>query len=326
MPDAKLTDAMTAGTLATKEGISSQIAWMLTDERGKKVVNRFLESWTHVQTLDNVVKDSTAYPEWDSATFRASLYAQAQAFFDHVLTQKGGKLSELFTSPTVFYNKDLGGYYGLTGSDTFQSVDRTDGSAAGLLTLPAVLAVQAKPSESSPIYRGRFVREALLCQQLPSPPANVPKPPEVDRTSSTRERLSQHEVDPTCAGCHQLLDPVGFGFENYDAVGHYRTEDGGKPVDASGNISGTRDMDGPFNGIKELAAKLAGSSEVEECVARQWFRFTISRFEQDVDGCSMKSVIDNFKAAGQDLNSLPSAIVQTDAFLYRRPIDAQVMP
>jgi hypothetical protein len=143
---------------------------------------------------------------------------------------------------------------------------------------------------------------------------------------STRERSAQHEVNPSCSGCHQLLDQVGFGFENYDTLGRYRTLDGGKPIDASGKLVSTRDADGPFNGVVELARKLAASSEVKECVTRQWFRFAINRFEQPVDGCSMKGVLESFDAAGQDLNSLPQAIVQSDAFLYRRPIDAQVQP
>jgi hypothetical protein len=300
---------------------------MLQDARGLKLVNRFLEAWTHVGSVDGLVKNPDTYPQFQSASFKESLKGQAAAFFDDLLTKQGGKLSALFTSQTAFYNKDLGDYYGVTGTDvTFQSLQKTDGTVQGILTLPAVLAVQGKPNESSPIYRGRFVRESLLCQQLPSPPANIPAPPEVTPGSTTRERLAQHESDPTCSGCHQLLDPLGFGFENYDTLGRYRTQDAGKPVDASGNVSSTRDIDGPFNGVAELAKKLAASSEVKECVARQWFRYAINRFEQPVDGCSMKSVLDSFDAAGQDLNSLPQAIVQTEAFLYRRPIDAQVQP
>jgi len=188
------------------------------------------------------------------------------------------------------------------------------------------MAITGKPDESSPIYRGLFVREALLCQQLPSPPANIPPPPEVDPTSSTRDRANQHNADPACSGCHQLLDPLGFGFENYDTLGRYRTMDGGKPIDASGNLVSTRDIDGPFNGVVELGAKLASSAEVEECVTRQWFRFAIERFEQESDGCTLKAVLDGFKGAGQDLNTLPQAIVGTDAYLYRRPLDAQVQP
>lgn len=322
-PSEKLNQAVAAGELGSAEGVGAQLAWMLEDSRGKKLVNRFLENWMHVGAVDGLVKNSETYPEFSSGTLRSSLRGQAAAFFDDLLTRQGGKLNALLTSTSVFYNKDLGSYYGVTGGDTFQSLEKTDGTAAGILTLPALLAVTGKPNESSPIYRGRFVREALLCQELPTVPANIPPPPEVTAGVSTRERLAQHEVDPTCAGCHQLLDPIGFGFENFDTIGRYRTEDGGKPVDASGKVVATRDIDGAFTGVAELGKKLAASSEVKECVTRQWFRYAMKRFEQPLDGCTMQSVLESFDGAGQDLNSLPQAIVKTDAFLYRRPIDAQ---
>jgi len=325
-PSDKLNQAVAAGELDTKEGVAAQLAWMLQDARGQKLVQRFLGTWLHVGSVDSLVKNPMTYPEFQSASFRASLKSQAAAFFDDLLANQGGKLDALFKSPTAFYNKDLGAYYGATGTDAFQSLQKTDGTVSGILTLPAVMAVQAKPDESSPIYRGRFVREALLCQQLPAPPPNIPAAPSVQPGVSTRERSAQHEVNPSCSGCHKLLDPIGFGFENYDTLGRYRTEDGGKPIDASGNVVATRDMNGDFNGVAELASKLAASAEVKECVTRQWFRFAINRFEQPVDGCSMKSLLASFDSAGQDLKSLPEAIVQTDAFLYRRPVDAEVQP
>src|SRR6185436_15638178 len=146
---------------------------------------------------------------------------------------------------------------------TFAGSDKADGTAAGLFSLPAFLATQAKATESSPIYRGIFVREQLLCQELPSPPANVPQAPEVTPGSSTRDRLKQHEVAMECAACHTLIDPIGFGFEHYDAIGRYRTMDGGKPVDATGAVSATTDINGPFDGVGELGTKLSGSVDVE---------------------------------------------------------------
>jgi hypothetical protein len=319
-PNDKLNQAITAGGLGSADGVREQLAWMLQDARGAKLLNRFLGAWMHVGDVDNLVKNPDTYPQFQAQSFRDSLKGQAAAFFDDLLANQGGKLNALFTSTTAFYNQDLGAYYGVTGTAAFQSLQKADGTVAGILTLPAVLAVQGRPNESSPIYRGRFVREALLCQTLPAPPANVPPPPEVMPGVSTRERSAQHEVDPVCSGCHQLMDPIGFGFENFDTLGAYRTTDGGKPIDASGNIVQSRDIDGPFNGVAELAKKLASSAEVKECVTRQWFRYALNRFEQPVDGCSMKSVLDNFDAAGDDLKSLPQAIVQTDAFLYRRPV------
>lgn len=325
-PDAELLRVAASGGLEDAAGASSQLERMLGEGRGQQVVRRFLESWMHVDQIDRVVKSAESYPQFQAARFKESLKGQARAFFDDLLRNQGGNLQSLFTSQTVFYNDDLGSYYGAQGMTTFQSTLKADGTAAGILTLPVVLAVQSKPDQSSPIYRGRFVREVLLCQQLPAPPPDIPAAPTVMAGVSTRERAAQHEVDPSCSGCHALLDQVGFGFENYDALGRYRTEDGGKPIDASGRLVGTRDANGPFNGIQELAAKLAASAEVKECVTRQWFRFATDRFEQPVDGCSVKSLGESLDAAGGDLNELPRALVRTDAFLYRRPLDSEVTP
>jgi uncharacterized protein DUF1592/uncharacterized protein DUF1588/uncharacterized protein DUF1595/uncharacterized protein DUF1585/uncharacterized protein DUF1587 len=321
LPDAALSEAARAGTLSTREGVRAELERLLADPRGATLVRRFLESFVHLSDLDKVVKEEAAYPEWQDPALRQAMRGQAQRFFEHVLQTEGGRLSALFTSPTVFVNGALGGFYGVTGTDTFQPLVRSDGTASGLLTLPALLALQAKPAESSPIYRGRFVREALFCQALPAPPPDVPAPPDVEPGVSTRERLRQHEVDPTCSGCHTLLDPIGLGFEHFDAIGRYRALDGGKPVDASGELFETRDVNGPFDGVVELGQKLAASAEVEECIARQWFRYALARFEQQADVCSMQRLLETFQTSGQDLNVLPRAVAETDAFSYRRPLD-----
>jgi hypothetical protein len=321
LPDPALEQAAGDGGLSTQEGVEAELTRLLEDPRGASVVRRFLASLIHVADLDRVVKDGTRHPDWQSGGLRESMQAGAEAFFDHVLAKQGGTLNALFTSKTVLYNQELGPYYGVTGTDVFQTLETSEGTTSGLLTLPALLTLQAKPAESSPIHRGRFVREALLCQQLPAPPANIPKPPEVEEGVSTRERLRQHEENPACAGCHQLIDPVGFAFEHYDELGRYRETDGGEPVNTQGELILTRDIDGPVDGVVELGLKLASSAEVRECLARQWFRFALDRFEQDMDACSMKTLLDRFEATGFDLNVLPRAVVATDAFLYRRPLD-----
>jgi len=325
-PDAALTRAATDGALSTKEGVLEQLARMLQDPRGASLMRRFLERWMHLDDLDGVIKDPVAFPEWNAPSLRASLRDQAGRFFDHVLSAEDGRLVALFGSRTVFMNRELASYYGRSGGDSFEAFEVSDGTASGLLTLPALLALLSKPAESSPIHRGRFVRESLLCQHLPAPPANIPKPPEVDPSVSTRERLGQHEADPACRGCHLLIDPIGFGFEHYDALGRHRTLDGGKPVDARGELVGTRDIDGSFTGVVELGQKLGASAEVEECIARQWFRFVLSRFEQGADACSLERILEAFRDADASLNALPRALVESDAFLFRRPIAAQVTP
>ncbi|HET6283975.1 MAG TPA: DUF1592 domain-containing protein [Polyangia bacterium] len=328
MPNDKLTAAATAGMLSTKEGLAAQLTWMLADPKGQTLVRRFLESWIHLSDVDGLVKDKTLFPQWGNATLKTSMVDQARAFFDDVLGAQGGKLASLLTSPKVFANKDLAPYYGTTSaSTTFQPVQpQGSGTASGLLTLPVFLSTLAKPDESSPIYRGKFVREELLCQLLPPPPPNVPKAPVVQPGVSTRERLKQHEVDPSCSVCHVLMDPIGFGFENYDAIGQFRATDNGQAVDANGEVNAPADVAGKFNGVVELGQKLASSKIVQECMSRQWFRFMLSRFEQEVDGCSVSALVNTFRADDGSLNSLPLALIQTDAFLYRRPLDSKVSP
>ncbi|MFT3928499.1 MAG: DUF1592 domain-containing protein [Myxococcales bacterium] len=323
-PDARLLAAAEQGALDSAEGVSQQLDWMLADPRGATAVRRFLWQWLRLDELDYAVKDTSRFPEWDDPQLKAALRAQAQRFLDYVLNEAGADLGTLLTSPTVFSNAAISSYYGAGEGTSFAIVDVPADRSAGILTLPALLALLAKPDESSPIYRGKFVRESLLCQTLPSPPANVPKPPEVQAGVTTRERLRQHEVDPNCSNCHKLMDPIGFGFEHFDALGRYRSEDGGRAVDATGELllgaagSATASTSA-FDGVAALANKLAGLSEVESCMVRQWFRFSLNRFEQPVDDTVVASLVRTFHEQGGDLKGLPRAMITSDAFLHLRP-------
>jgi hypothetical protein len=319
-PDASLTKAATDGELSSAAGIADAAARVLDAPRGKDAVRRFLEALIQLGALDTSVKDREMFPEWESGALRASLAAQARHFFHYVLGEQDGKVSILLGTPRVFADRELGAYYGKAAGDDFQGFDLSADQAAGLLTLPALLAINAKPSESSPIYRGKFVREMLLCQVPPAPPPDIPAAPEVEPGVSTRERLRQHEVDKACSGCHALLDPIGFGFEHYDAIGRFRDSDGGKPVDAKGEIVGTQALNGSFDGVRELADRLATSGEVRDCLARQYFRFVLARYEGSADACSVERVLTSFRDSDANLNTLPAAVVATDAFAYRRPI------
>src|SRR5262249_15310942 len=149
----------------------------------------------------------------------------------------------------------------------------------------------AKPNQSSPVHRGKFVRERLLCQTLPPPPANIViTPPAVRAGVSTRERFTEHSASDFCAQCHHLMDPIGFGFEHYDAMGLWRSTDQGQPVDADGEILDSTDADGPFTGAVELGKRLAASDQVRQCFATQWFRFAYGRGETADDACSLARI------------------------------------
>lgn len=323
-PDAALLEAAAAGALDTDAGLLAQVDRLLSDPRGAHFVSEFLEAWTHLERVQTIAKDSDLYPVWPS--IQEATFLQGRAFFDYIVNERGASLTELLTSPVVMVNDTLAPHYGVTAGPDFEAFDAPKGTPSGLLTLPSLMATFAKTDESSPIHRGVFVREALLCQSPPAPPDLIPPAPEVDAGGSTRDRLAQHTVDPACAGCHQLLDPVGLGLENYDAIGFFRSEDGGKPVDASGELLGT-DVNGAFEGAAELGQMLLESETVEQCINRQFFRYVLSRFEDDEkDLCSVKSLVSAFRASDQSLSALPHAVVQTAAFRYRRPSDAEIMP
>lgn len=306
-PDRELLAQADAGSLSTPAGLQQQVQRLMDDPRARTSFRDFLFTWLGLGDLDTVEKDTRLFPEWTGST-SGDMRAQADAYFDYLLFGDNGTLDEMFAQdPANFSN------------DGLSSWSENPASTAGILTLPALLSTHSKSYESFPIYRGLLVREQFLCQTLPPPPADVAEVPEAEEGVSTRERFSQHSTDPLCQTCHRLIDPLGFAFENFDAVGRYRTSEQGHPVDASGELIGT-DVDGPFANLDELAARLRRSETVRSCVSRQWFRFVTQRFERPDDGCSMQALNQAFAASGYRFDSLRAAIVETPAFRMRRPI------
>jgi hypothetical protein len=229
------------------------------------------------------------------------------------------KLGTLLTAPYTFVNGALATHYGISGvtGETFQKVQTQSGQRAGLLTQASFLAVNAAPDQSSPVHRGVFVRERLFCESLPPPPPEVDaNPPALNANQTTAERFAAHRADPKCAGCHELIDPIGLGFENFDAIGLWRSMEGQKMVSARGHIAGT-DVEGPFNGAVELATKLGGSKDVAGCMVTHWFRFGNGRDKTADDACTLETLNKSFNASGGNLRELLLTLVQTDAFMFR---------
>jgi hypothetical protein len=318
MPDAALFDAARAGKLATPGDVDAQVRRMLADPKAKTAVASFHREWLSLDQIAGAQKDKTLYPEFTDA-IRADLQQEVTTFVDQTFWGDG-KFETLFLAPYSFLNKELAGFYGATPpvADGFVKVGFDPKQRAGIVTQGAILAANAKPNQTSPVLRGKFVREQFFCQQMPAPPANlVIVAPEVKPGSTTRERFAQHETDPFCASCHRMMDGLGVGFEAYDPVGRWRTTDQGLPVDSSATIVETRDADGPFNGGVELAAKLARSAEVRECMVRQWFRYANGRSEIPADQCTLAKLYQAFDGTGHDMRELRVSIALSDAFRYR---------
>ncbi len=318
MPDDALFAAAEKGELATKEQLATQAKRMLADPKAHDAVHEFYEELMGIHGLDSANKDSALFPEMTPA-MRVSMEAETDAFVDWVMWGSDHRVSTLLTAPVGFVDANTAKIYGVpapTGTG-MQRIDVDPAKRSGILTQPSVMATLGKPDQSSPVLRGRFVREHFFCQPVNPPPADVNNtPPPVTPNTTTRERMEQHVKDPKCASCHSQMDPIGFGLENYDTIGRFRDTEGGKPVDASGKLVNT-DVDGDFNGGVALAKKLAESKVVLSCMATQWFRYGIGRADAKEDSCSVAQANATLTTTGGDLMELLVALVQTDTFRFR---------
>lgn len=323
MPDDTLFAAPRAGELATTEQVEAQARRMLGQPRARAMLLHFHEQWLDYAAIDGITKDADAFPDY-GPDIAAAQRAEVDAFIEHVIWEDDGTVTSLLTAPYTFVDGALAAYYDLPapGGPGMQQITPTGREVAGVLTQGALLAVHAKPHETHPIARGLFVREQLLCTIPPPPPPEIDLvPPPIDPNATTRERYEQHRDDPACSGCHNLMDPIGFGLETFDGSGRWRTTENGLAIDASGDLVGT-DVDGAFVGAAELGARLAGSQMVNDCVATQWFRYGYGRTESlEQDACSIAQLREGFSAGGFDIKELLVALTQTDAFLFRPAVE-----
>jgi hypothetical protein len=313
LPDPALLDAADRGELDTAAGIAAQAERMLADAKGREGVVEFFNQYLDIEKLELTEKSSTTYPAYSGAV-RREMWNETASFVDFVVRQGDGKLETLLTSPLAMPSPGLAPLYGLGAGQAFTPMDPR--LRSGILTHPSVLAVHAHSDQSSPVRRGAFIRDRVLCTPLPDPPPDVnANPPVVNPGATTRQRFEQHRASPTCATCHSLIDPVGFAFERYDGMGMPRTMDGTLPIDTTGTLTGT-DVDGPFQDGVELTKRFATSQQVRDCMATQWLRYAVRRDESAADTCSQAQIATAFRASG-DLKQLVRAVVQSDAFRYK---------
>ncbi|AKF11480.1 DUF1592 domain-containing protein [Sandaracinus amylolyticus] len=325
VPDEELLDAAEAGELDDPANVEMQARRMLEDARAARGLHDFTRQWLDLDRLGTIEKDSAIHPEFDRA-LASDMRASIEAYVDAMLRDGGDFDALLVGDGTAYVNERLAPIYGLTGitGEELRAVEIDPSQRGGLLTQPGLLALLAKSNQSDPIHRGIFVRQRLLCQQLPPPPADVDTtPPDLMPGLTTRERFGEHRENPSCAACHSLIDPIGFGFEGYDAIGRFRATEEGQAIDASGEIVSGGDASGAFDGVIELSERLAASETVHECIARQWFRYAIGRIETAQDRCSTDAIDDAFSESGHDVRELVVALVTSDAFTHRRIPEAR---
>lgn len=307
-PDAALLDAAERGDLDTEEGVRAQVDRLLDDPRAREAFRHFFAQWLALDRLDGADRDP-ALGAFDPSV-REALKLEVLAFLETLLFD-GGTVDQIFDADFTMLNETAAAHYGITGVTGEDPVRVELDERRGILTHAALLAAGAGYDHASPIRRGVFVLQRVLCQELPTPPANIPTLPEPEGSETERERLARHRSDPYCASCHQRFDPLGLVFERYDAVGLPTIEDSG----LANNIDTTEDLDGSYADVAEFTARAAHSAEVQRCVTTQMFRYALGRDDDD-DACAIAQL---HRDLGQDfrLRDLVVAIAMRDAFRLR---------
>jgi hypothetical protein len=326
-PDTTLTAAAAGGGLDAADAREAQARRLLQDARAGAMMVEFHRQWLDLDRLSKEAKDPKTYPKYD-ATLESAIREESDRFVRKVLWQGPGTLAAFLTSPDTQVNAPLAALYGVaaptsTSDSGWGDVTLDPTQRAGFLTRANFLAARAHQLEGSPPLRSVFIRDRLLCLPPLMPPAdaNLSEPAaSPGATAQTNRQLFEARIAPaTCKGCHTIINPMGYGLENYDAVGAYRTTDNGLPVDASGSINGT-DVDGPFTGGVELSQKLAQSKTVATCATTNWYAYAQGRDLGTADACRLAKLNLALSDAGGDVREMLVAIVTSPEFIYRDPV------
>jgi hypothetical protein len=313
-PDAELVAAVLADQLSTPAQVEAHVRRLLDSPCGEATVQRFFSQLLWLYKVVDLDRDATLFPVY-SPDVAAGMLAETERFLYELLYVEDASLATLLSADYSWPDPRSAVLYGLPTPATQERTQLPE-ERAGILTQPSVLAVTSTFDTTSPVARGVFVLEHVLCEELPPPPPGVMiNPPPPDPSATTRERWEQHSSDPTCAGCHAQIDPIGFTFEEFDAIGQHRTEENGLPIDSVGGAPALDIDDGSLGGAAELARAVAESPEAVSCFAKQWLRFTLGRLETDYDTDSLATV-EEALAAGSLKDALVS-ITATSAFTYR---------
>ena len=295
-PDDQLLDAGESGGLVDDMPLRVQAERLLNHPRARTHLLDFFDEMIGLQNLDSVQKDPILFPEVTPA-LRASMRAEIHALFDDIVFERDEDFRTLLTSERALIDAHLADIYSIPFSgERAEMLSLPEGQErGGLLGRAGILTLFSHATVNSPTYRGRFVRATLLCQDVPPPPEGVitelPEP-EADVEQTLRQRLSAHVTDPTCAGCHSLMDPLGFPLERFNPIGRWRTSDAGQPIDATGSLDGVS-----IDGARSLGAAVAASPLFSGCVTRRLYRYGTGQLEGFGELDLLEAMAEDFRSA-----------------------------
>lgn len=316
MPDQRLFDLAAAGSLSELSTIRKEAARLMNDPRSRYLTARFVSSWLGNDSVLAVNKDTTLHPQFDSP-LRLALVNETKDFFNNIVFEKQGKFADLFLSDESIGGPELAELYGSVSNNGRIRFDTNQ--RRGLLGHSSVLASYADADQTAPIKRGKFVLEQLFCQELPPPPPSLMiTPPPRNPNATTRERFAAHSNNPNCASCHQRIDGVGFGLEDMDEIGRFRTLQSGKPIDASGMLVGIDGEDRTFTGTAELSTLIAQSRTAEVCFVKQIYRRASGHLETQADLCTINRLHQGFSKPDTTIKDLFLSLPEQEAFRLKK--------
>ncbi len=317
MPDEELLRAADQHTLRKPAVLAAQVKRMLNDPKSHALVENFAGQWLELRRLESVAPDHDKFPQFDDY-LRMSMRQETEKFFDNVIHQNLSIL-DLVDGKYTFLNEKLADFYGIPGvkGTDFRRVDLTGTPRGGVLTQASVLTVSSYATRTSPVLRGKWILENFLNQPIPPPPPNVPALDEakIGASGSMRHQMEEHRNNPVCASCHSKMDPLGFGFENFNAIGEWRTMDGKFPINASGTLPDGRSFAGPAE-LKTLLLK--DRSAFAECVTDKLLTYALGRGLERYDRRTVKEIAGHVAADDYRFSSLVMEIVNSLPFQMRR--------
>jgi hypothetical protein len=321
MPDDELFEFAAAGTLGDPAVLAARVTRMLQDPKADALISNFAGQWLGIRGIDTAAPDAQTFPEFDDG-LRAAMRSESELLFEEVITT-GAPLTALLLADHTYVSDRLAQHYGLPlpGSATPVRVSLTENDQRrGFLSHAGILTVTSHPRHTSPVNRGKWVMDNLLCQTIPPPPpdVNTELSEDLGENASLRERLEAHRADPVCNSCHSLMDPIGFGLENFDPIGTYRTvEDNGADIDASGQLPDGRS----FSGAIELVETLSADPNFGRCVAKKLFTYALGR-PPDGDSTTFDlatvDALTDLTNGGSGFESLVTSLVTSTPFTQRR--------
>ncbi|MCC6418926.1 MAG: DUF1592 domain-containing protein [Gemmataceae bacterium] len=318
MPDGELFALADRGELRKGDTLEKQTRRMLRDPKARALTENFAGQWLQIRNLKTkaIVPDAGTFRTFDEK-LRLAMIRETELFFEAIVKEDRSVL-DFLDADFTFVNERLAKHYGLPDvkGEEFRRVSLKSTERRGVLTQASILTVTSNPNRTSPVKRGKWILENILNTPPPPPPPEVPElEQQGELKGSLRQRMEQHRVNPLCASCHQRMDPLGFGFENFDAIGAWRTREGAFAIDASGTLPGGQSFKGP----RELVAVLKQrEGEFRRCLADKMLTYALGRGLEVYDKCALDDICTHMARDGNRFSSLVLAIVQSDPFQKRK--------